>query len=138
MAEKFIVTIFLLFTLIISISGCITQNPNNGTFGEKQISIAKIKVANNTTADHIMINDKSYFYIDGNIENKNQNAVFNIKIIAKALDAEGNVLATNDSADFSSTNIPAGGYVAFYVQFEDPDNKIVNYVIEVTSATAYP
>ena len=134
MIKQSIIFIILILIGIIAISGCTTKTATNGTFGEKTISIDSILISNNTTADNFSFNGTEYFYIDGYLLNNNSNDAFQVKVNATAYDANGNVVATNDSAHLESTTIPAKGLSRFYVVFNDTNSKIVRYDVKVVNA----
>ena len=52
-----------------------------------------------------------------------------------AYDANGNVVATNDSAYLNPVSIPGNGVSYFYVEFNDSSQKIAKYQINVVNAT---
>jgi uncharacterized membrane protein len=137
MLKKSIVMILILLTFIVGISGCTTKTATNGTFGEKTVSINSILISNNTTADTYNDTDNGteYYYIDGYLENKNSNDAFNVKVNATAYDANGNVVATNNSAYLNPPTIPAKGVSEFYVEFPDTNNNIVRYDVKIVDAT---
>lgn len=134
MAKKYV--ILIIFIIIVGISGCTTKTAQNGTFGEKNVSIDAIHISNNTTSS--MINDTKtglqYYYITGYLINGNSNDALNVKITATAYDSNGNVIATNNSAYINPQSIPAKGVSRFYVDFPDNDNNIDRYDIKVNSA----
>ncbi len=109
----------------------------NGTFGEKSVSIDSIFISNNTTSDTYNDSDNGseYYYIDGYLENNNSNDAFNVKVNAIAYDANGNVVATNESVYLNPTSIPAKGVSQFYVDFPDTNNNIVRYDLKIVNAT---
>lgn len=136
MNKKSILAILIL-TFIIGISGCTTKTASNGTFGEKSISINSILISNNTTAgNYTDDNGNKYFYIEGYLENNNSNDAFNVKVNANAYDANGNVIATNDSAYLQPSTIDANGSSLFYVNFNDSNSSIVRYEVKIVGATA--
>ncbi len=106
-------------------------------FGEKSISIDSIFISNNTTSDtyNDTDNGSEYYYIDGYLENNNSDDAFHVKVNATAYDANGNVVATNDSVYLNPTTIPAKGVSEFYVDFPDNSNNIVRYDLKIVSAT---
>lgn len=134
MFKQYFVVILILFTIVTGISGCTTKTATNGTFGEKNISIDSIVVANNTTSNHYEFNGTEYYYIKGYLINKNPYTAFDVKINATAYDTNGNIVATNDSAYLDSSTIPDNGISFFYVGFNDPNNLIVRYNIKVVDA----
>ena len=137
MFKQTIIVILLILTAIIAISGCTTKTATNGTFGEKTISIDSILISNNTTADNYKEdNGTEYYYIDGYLLNNNSNDAFHVKVNVTAYDANGNVVATNDTAYLDPTTIPAKGLSEFYVEFPDLNNKIVRYDVKVVDAKA--
>ena len=136
MFKQSIIVILIILTSIIAISGCTTKTATNGTFGEKVISIDSILISNNTTADTYNYNGTEYYYIDGYLLNNNSNDAFKVKVNATAYDANGNVVATNDTAYLDPTTIPAKGVSEFYIDFPDTNNNIVRYDVKIVNATA--
>ena len=134
MFKQSIIVILLILTGIIAISGCTTKTATNGTFGEKTISLDSILISNNTTADTYTYNGTEYYYIHGYLLNNNSNDAFKVKVNATAYDANGNVVATNDTAYLDPTTIPAKGLSEFYVEFNDTNKKIVRYDVKVVDA----
>jgi hypothetical protein len=137
MYKKYFMVIIILLTVIIAVSGCTTKSATNGTFGEKSVSINSMFISNNTTADTYNDSDNGseYYYIDGYLVNNNSNDAFNVKVNATAYDANGNVVATNDTAYLNPITIPAKGVSEFYMDFPDPNNNIVRYDVKVVYAT---
>lgn len=133
---KKIMVVLLLITVIVSISGCTTKTAPNGTFGEKTVSINNITLVDNVTANHDEYNRTSYYYIDGYVKNKNKYDAFNLKMKATVYDSEGNVVAVNDTFYLNPKVIPAGGESEFYFYFNDPDNKIARYELQLISVKA--
>jgi hypothetical protein len=137
MFKNSVIVILLIIITIIAVSGCTTKTATNGTFGEKYISINSILISNNTTAN--ISNDTNtgdkFYYIKGYLENNNSNDVFKVKINATAYDANGNVVATNNSAYIGPPTIPAKGVSEFYVDFPDNNNNIVSYDVKIIDAT---
>lgn len=129
----------LLFAISVSISGCTTtKNATNGTFGEKTISLSNITIVNNVTDEHEEYEGVNYYYIYGFVKNKNKYDAFNLKMKVTVFDAENNIIAVNDTPYLNPKVIPAGGESEFYFEFEDPDNKIVRYELQIISADAEP
>lgn len=127
----------MIVVFTVSISGC-TVNPNtNGTWGEKKLSLDKITVTSNTTGEPFEYKDQTYYGIWGYLENKNDYDAYNVRLEAYAYDAEGNLIATNNTPLFDSPSIPAQGITGFYVDFLDPEKKIVRFEIKIISASAY-
>lgn len=137
--SKSTILILLLLAIIISISGCTTdKNATNGTFGEKTVSINNITIVNNVTAEHSEANGVNYYYIVGYLKNNNKYDVFNLKMKATTFDAEGKVVAVNDTVYLEPKVIPVNGEAYFGFNFIDNDNRIVNYKLEIISADATP
>lgn len=132
--KKYSIAILLLFTLIVGISGCTTKTASNGTFGEKVVSINSIYISNNTTANTFNNNGTEYYIIEGYLDNNNSNDAFHVMVNASGYDSKGNLVATNDSAYIEPPSIPAKGLSSFYIQFNDPNNTIVRYNIQVVNA----
>ena len=136
MFKQSIIIILLILTAIIAISGCTTKTATNGTFGEKTISIDSILISNNTTAGTINYNGTEYYYIDGYLLNNNSNDAFHVRVNTTVYDANGNVVATNDTAYLNPITIPSKGFSEFYVEFNDTNEKIVRYDVKVVDAKA--
>ena len=102
---------------------------------KRYISINSIYISNNSTAGNYTYNGTEYYYIEGYLVNNNSYEAFNVKVNAIAYDANGNVVATNDSAYLDPVSIPANGVSYFYVDFNDPNQKIVRYDVKVVNAT---
>lgn len=136
MREKPLIITLLLISFIVVISGCTTKEATNGTFGEKTISLSNITIVNNVTAEHYKYEGVNYYYIYGSLKNNNKYDVFNLKMKATAFDADNNIVAVNDTFDLNPKVISAGSESKFYFEFEDPDNKIVRYEIQLISADA--
>lgn len=135
MKKKLTIAILLLFALTISISGCTTKTAQNGTFGEKKISLDKFSLTN-VISEHYEFNDTQYYIIEGNITNNNDLDAIDIKMEAIAYDENGTVVATNNTPYLEPKTIPADitGYFNFI--FNDPDKRIVRYEIKMISAKA--
>jgi len=127
----------IIIILIVGISGCTTKTATNGTFGEKTVSSNSIYLSNNSTADIYNDTDTGfqYYYIDGYLVNNNSNDALKVNVIATAYDANGNVVATNESAYLNPTTIPAKGASEFYVDFPDNNSNIVRYDVKIMSAS---
>jgi uncharacterized protein YcfL len=135
MYKKYLIIILLI--IVVGISGCTTKTAPNGTFGEKTVSVNSIYLSNNTTAD-IFNSTKTglqYYYINGYVINNNSNDALKVKMIATAYDANGNIVATNDSIYLNPTAIPAKGASEFYVDFPDNNSDIVRYDVKISSAS---
>lgn len=136
MSSKSIMVILLLYALIISISGCTTKNVENGTFGEKSVTINNVTIINNVTADHYEDNGTNHYYIDGFLKNNNNYDVFNLKMKATFFDADGNVVGENVTVYLYPKVISTRGESRFYFELEDPDKKIVRYELKLISVSA--
>lgn len=135
MKRSIIPLILLLITATVFTSGCVTKTANQ-TWGEQKINLSLIEVANNTTAEHYEWEGTQYFYIDGYLVNKNPYDALEVKLKATFYDAQGNVVAVNDTPYLEPKNIPANGNTYFYFEYPDQDKKIVNYQVEILSAKA--
>ena len=135
MFKRSIIVIILLLTAIISISGCTTKTAANGTFGEKFVSVDSIYPSNNSTTGNYTYNGTEYYYVEGYLVNNNSYEAFHVKVDSVAYDANGKVIATNDSAYLKSISIPGNGVSYFEVDFDDSNQKIVRYQINVVNAT---
>lgn len=133
MLKKYLMFIILVI-VIVGISGCTTKTATNGTFGEKIVSINSIFISDNTTADHEIVNNTKYYYIQGYLVNNNSNDAFKVKLNATAYDANGNVVAINNSAYLDPPTISAKSVSFLFIRFNDPDEKIVRYDVKVVSA----
>lgn len=132
--KMYSIAILLLFTLIVGISGCTTKTASNGTFGEKVVSINSIYISNNTTATTYNNNGTEYYIIEGYLDNNNSNDAFHVMVNASGYDSKGKLVSTNNSAYIEPPSIPAKGFSSFYIQFNDPNNTIVRYNIQVVNA----
>ena len=135
MFKQLIIVILLILTATVAISGCTTKIAPNGTFGQKIISLDSIYLSNNTTSGNYTYNGTEYYYIEGYLVNNNSYDVFHVTVNSIAYDADGNVIATNDSAYLSPVSIPGDGISQFYVDFNDSSQKIVRYQINIVNAT---
>lgn len=137
MLKKSIITILLLITLIISISGCTTtKNATNGTFGEKKVSINNITIINNVTAEPYEYNGTNYYIIKGYLKNNNKYDVYNLKMKAIVFDAEGNVVAVNDTPYLNPKVLYVSSDTFFGFRFVDNDHRIVRYELKLIKADA--
>lgn len=132
---KYKISILIILTLIISVSGCTSKTASNGTFGEKIISINLITLSNNATSGNDTYNGTEYYYIDGYLENHNSNDAYHVKIATTAYDTNGNVVATNDSVYLNPSSVPAKGVSEFFVSFPDNSRNIVRYDVKILSAS---
>lgn len=128
----------LLFLLIVSITGCTTKTAPNGTFGEKTISIKNLTIVNNVTTSYYENNGTNFYYIRGYMKNNNNYDAFNVKMKAIVYDKDGNMLDVNDTVYLNPKVVPAGGESFFGFRFNDSDNRIVKYELQIISATAEP
>jgi len=138
MAPKLMIIVLLIIAVIVSISGCTTKNATNGTFGEKSVSINNISIVDNVTAEHAEVNGVNYYYIVGYLKNNNNYDVYNLKMKANAFDAEGNVVATNDTVYLDPKAIYANKESYFGFNFIDNGNRIVRYELQIISISATP
>jgi hypothetical protein len=125
----------LLLTVIIAISGCTTKTAPNGTFGEKVVSVNSILISNNTTTAVYDDNGTNYYYIRGYLINNNNYEAFHVELNTTAYDANGNVVATNNSAYIDPNTIAANSISHFFIKFNDTNQKIVRYDAKVVYAT---
>ena len=135
MFKQLIIVILLILTATVAISGCTTKTAPNGTFGQKIISVDSIYLSNNSTSGNYTYNGTEYYYIEGYLVNNNSYDAFHVTVNSIAYDANGNVIATNDSAYLSPVSIPGNGISQFYVDFNDSSKKIVRYQINIVNAT---
>ena len=135
MFRQSIMIIILLLTIIVAISGCTTKTATNGTFGEKSISIDSIYLSNNSTTGNYTYNGTEYYYIEGYLVNNNSYEAFHVTVNSIAYDANGNVIATNDSVYLNPVSVPSNGVSYFLVEFNDTSQKIVRYEVKVVNAT---
>ncbi|HOI39815.1 MAG TPA: hypothetical protein PLC38_01585 [Methanobacterium sp.] len=131
--KSLIIIVIILFAVIVSISGCTTKNATNGTFGEKTISLNKLEIID-SNAEHIDYEDRTYYYIEGNITNKNDIDALDLKMEATAFDENGMVVDINKNPYLDPKVVPSLGVSYFYFEFYDPDKRIVRYEIKVISA----
>lgn len=137
MLKKSIIAILLLITFVISISGCTTsQNATNGTFGEKTVSIDNITIINNVTGEHKEYNGTNYYYVYGYLKNNNKYEVFNLKMKATVFDADGKVVAVNDTVYLDPKVLSVTSDTFFGFRFADNDSRIVRYELKLISADA--
>ncbi len=134
MEKKFLIIFIFLF--LVGISGCTSKEATNGTFGEKTISTNNITIINNVTANHTEYQETNYYYITGYLKNNNKYDVFHLKMKATTFDAEGNVVAVNDTVYLNPKVISAEGEAFFGFRFTDNDNRIVRYELQLISADA--
>ena len=135
--NKSIISILILLAIIVSISGCTTdKNATNGTFGEKNISIKNITIIDNVTAEHDEVNGVNYYYITGYLKNNNKYDVYNLKMKATTYDAEGNVVAVNNTVYLEPKVLQVGEESFFGFNFIDNDNRIVRYELQIISGDA--
>lgn len=123
-----------MFVFIVAVSGCTEKRATNGTWGEKAPATADSLKILNSTADTYEYNGTNYYYVEGYIQNSADSDASNVKMVATFYDASGKVVATNDTAYIKPATIPATGQSRFYVRFEDPDNNIASYDVNITSA----
>lgn len=123
-----------MFVFIVAVSGCTEKRATNGTWGEKAPATADSLKILNSTADTYEYNGTNYYYVEGYIQNNADSDASNVKMIATFYDASGKVVATNDTAYLKPATIPAAGQSEFYVDFEDPNNNIASYNVNITSA----
>jgi hypothetical protein len=135
MFKQLIIVILLILTATVAISGCTTKTAPNGTFGEKFISVDSIYLSNNSTTGNYTYNGTEYYYIEGYLVNNNSYEAFHVKVNSIVYDANGNVIATNDSAYLDPDSIPGDGFSHFIVEFNDSSQKIVRYEVKVVNAT---
>ncbi len=136
MFKRSIIVIILLLTAIISISGCTTKTATNGTFGEKFISVNSIYLSNNATADNYSYNGTEYYEIEGYLVNNNPYDAFNVIVNSTAYNANGSVVATNNSAYLDPTIIPLMVHLIFMWNLMILIQKIVRYDVKVINATS--
>ncbi|MGF7119193.1 FxLYD domain-containing protein [Methanobacterium oryzae] len=132
---KKVLIIFLIF-IMIGISGCTIDKGVQQTWGEKEISLNKIIILNNTTSDYYEVNGISYYYIEGYIQNNNAHDAFMVKMKATAYDKEGNIVAETDNVYLELKTIPAGEQSYFFFEFTDKNTEIVRYDIKLVDAKA--
>lgn len=133
MYNKLIILIIISIVITVSISGCTTsKNATNGTFGEKSVSIKNITIIN-TTSEETTHDDTSYWLVYGHLKNNNQNDVFNLKMKVTAYDAEGNVVAVNDTVHLEPKVISPEGEALYYFTLNNKDKKIVRYELQLIS-----
>jgi len=131
--KSLIIIVIILFAVLVSISGCTTKEAANGTFGEKTISLDKFEISD-SYAEHYDYENRTYYYIEGNITNKNDIDALDLKMEATAFDENGMVVDINKNPYLDPKVVPSLGVSYFYFEFYDPDKRIVRYEIKVISA----
>lgn len=126
--------ILVMFIFIVAVSGCTEKKATNGTWGDKAPATADSLKIVNSTADHYEYNGTNYYYVKGYIQNTADSDASSVKMIATFYDASGNVVANNNTAYIKPAAIPAAGQSRFYFGFEDPNNRIASYDVNITSA----
>lgn len=126
--------ILVMFIFIVAVSGCTEKKATNGTWGDKAPATADSLKIVNSTADHYEYNGTNYYYVNGYIQNTADSDASSVKMIATVYDASGNVVATNNTAYIKPATIPAAGQSMFYFGFEDTNNRIASYDVNITSA----
>lgn len=139
MAKNPILIVLIFLMVIVSTSGCTTtKNATNGTFGEKTVTINNITIVNNITAENLEYNGTKYYIIKGYLKNNNKFDAFNLKMKATVFDAEGNVVAVNNTPYLNPKVLPAEDVSLFSFVFIDNDNRIVRYELQLISVDAEP
>lgn len=133
--QKVGMIVVIVLLLGISISGCINTSETNNTWGEKKISLNAIKISNNTTGNHSETNQSNY-YVHGYIKNENPYEAINPKIKVTTFTINGTEFEVNNTPYLEPKNIPANGESFFYARFSDPENKIVQFEVEIVDAKA--
>ena len=133
MKKALIPLILLIILATVFTSGCETKTANQ-TWGEKKINLTLIEVSKNTTAGHDEYDGVNYFYIEGWLLNKNPFDALDVKVKGTFFDDKGNIILVNDTPELETNNIASYGKSFFYFEIVDPQNKIVNYKVEVTDA----
>lgn len=133
---KFKITtlILVMFIFIVAVSGCTEKKATNGTWGEKAPATADSLKIINSTADTYEYNGTNYYYVEGYIQNSADSDASNIKMVVTFYDASGKVVATNDTFYIKPATIPAAGQSEFYVDFNDSNNNIASYDVNITFA----
>lgn len=132
MTKKFRIVIFILLVITVSISGCTTKDAANGTFGERTISLNKFEISD-INAD-LYEYDTTYYYVEGNITNKNDIDAIDLKMEATAYDENGTIVDVNKSPYIDPKVVPALGVSYFYFDFYDPDKRIARSEVKIISA----
>lgn len=130
--------LILLLLIVAGSSGCTIKPTSDGTWGEKTISLDKIKVLNNTTSDNDEYEGINYFYIEGYVQNNNKWNAFKVKMKATAYDKNGKVVAVNDTVYLDPKSIPASGQSYFNFLFIDQNRTIKRYDVELVDAKVNP
>jgi hypothetical protein len=131
--------IFLIIIVVISLmivianSGCIENNKVNKTWGEKKISMNAIEVSNKTVGNRSLKNN-SIYTVKGYLINRNPIEALDVKIIVTTYDSNGKIYGVNETPYLNPKNLPARGKSYFYVNFSDPEKKIVRFKVEVLDA----
>lgn len=135
MFKNYAIIIILLLAVIVSFSGCTNKQAPNGTFGEKTVSIKNITILNSSTEDYEYQNTQ-YYIIRGSVKNNNQYDAFNLKIKATVFDANGTIVAVNNTVYLDPKVISAGGEAFYAFQFNNTNNRIVRYELQLISVDA--
>jgi len=131
--KSLIIIVIILFAVLVSISGCTTKEAANGTFGEKTISLDKFEISD-SYAEHYDYENMTYYYIEGNVTNKNDIDAIDLKMEATAFDENGTIVDINKSPYLDPKAIPALGVSYFYFEFSDPNKRIARYEIKIINA----
>lgn len=119
-----------LICMVVMVSGCTSEEPT-ATINETEETHPEAKnvVIVNSTGSF----QYGYYYINGTVKNKNDFGVAYVKILARAYDKNGELVAENYTyaSDF---NLAPGAKSTFDFYLEDPDHKIVKYELKVIDA----
>ena len=134
MREKFaLILIFTIIVMVLSNASCIDSNKANNTWGERKLSIDKIKVSNDTTGNRSEQNE-SIYYVRGYVYNYNPFEALDPIIKVTTYYSNGTVFEVNDTPYMNPKNIPGNDKSYYYAQFEDPDKKIAKFEVKILSA----
>ncbi|MCK9150764.1 FxLYD domain-containing protein [Methanobacterium alcaliphilum] len=132
MDKKFLVMFIILSMVVVpAISGCTIKNKSDKTWGEKEPAKLSDLYIINSTGDHSDRNTTFYYYIWGYIGNKAKSDASNVEITAKYYDKNGTLLGNTTVSPYNPKIVPALSKSSFYITFEDPDQKIVNYTLNI-------
>jgi capsule polysaccharide export protein KpsE/RkpR len=133
MKRLVILMIFFLIINVIANAGCIDNTKANNTWGEKKISLEKIKVSDNTAGNRSEQND-SIYYVSGYITNDNPFEALDFKLKVTTYYSNGTIFAVNETPYIDPKNIPGQGKSYFYARFSDPDKKITRFEVKIVGA----
>jgi hypothetical protein len=127
-----IISIIAAFLFIIT-SGFTFKTEVDKTWGQKDPATIKdlyiVNSAGNNSDDDYGTN---YYYVEGYVGNKAQSSASNVIITAYFYDEKGTLIGTNKTTPDRPQKIPSEGKSHFFVDFKDPNNKIVSYKLKIS------